>query len=144
MQAWVCACMLVHACAWTCLETLILFYLFCFCFHMFVLFSFFFHVFMLSKSMFHMFNCLFVLTCSHMHMHSSMLVGSVKGFAFKSINLTTPLEYICLIMYGPAQFCLNFSFASWIGAQISSSTKSPNLKSMFLTILSKAFLSLLW
>ena len=42
----------------------------------------------------------------------SILVGSVKGFAFKSINLTTPPEYICLIIYGPAQFCLNFSFVS--------------------------------
>ena len=74
----------------------------------------------------------------------SMLVGSVKGFAFKSINLTTPLEYICLIMYGPVQFCLNFPFASWIGAQISFNTKSPNFKSLVLTFLSKAFLSLLW
>ena len=34
--------------------------------------------------------------------NSSMLVGSMKGFASKSINLTGPLEYICLIMYGPA------------------------------------------
>ena len=42
----------------------------------------------------------------------SMLVGSVKRFASKSINLTAPLEYIYLIMYGPTQFSLNFPFAS--------------------------------
>ena len=74
----------------------------------------------------------------------SILVGSVKGFASKSINLTLPLEYICLIIYGPAQFCLNFPFVSWIGARISFSTKSPNFKSVVLTFLSKAFLSHLW
>ena len=68
----------------------------------------------------------------------SMLVGSVKGFAFKSINVTTLLEYICLIIHWPAQFCLNFPFVSWIGAWIHFSTKSPNFKSLVLTFLSKA------
>ena len=68
-----------------------------------------------------------------------ILVGSVKGFASKSINLIAPLVYICLIIYGPAKFCLNFPFVSWTEARISFSTKSPNLKSLALTFLSKAF-----
>ena len=68
----------------------------------------------------------------------SMLVGSVKGFAFKSINVTALLEYICLIIHWPAQFCLNFPFVSWIRAWIHFSTKSPNFKSLVLTFLSKA------
>ena len=35
-------------------------------------------------------------------------------------------------MYRPAQFCLNFPFASWTGAQISFNTRSPNFKSLVL------------
>ena len=73
----------------------------------------------------------------------SMLVGLVKGFASKSINLTAPLEYIYLIIYRPTQFFLNFLFVSWIKTLISFSTKSPNFRSLVLTFLSKAFLSLL-
>ena len=74
----------------------------------------------------------------------SMLVGSVKWFASKSISHTAPREHICLIIYRPSQFCLNFSFASWTRAQISFNTKSPNFKSLVLIFFSKTFLCLLW